>query len=234
LYTIENMSEATVATEKRTMAEAVYQSLRRDVITLRHSPGAALTEQQLAARYGSSRVPVREACRRLQQEGLLTAVPYKGYFVNQISLRDINECFDLRLALEAHALGRAARRATADDLARLQRLAATEYTFHDWESYADFLERNEDFHLQLAALSGNRRLVAVLGDLIETMQRFFLLGLDVGDFAAEMRGEHEELVALLTAGDARRAADCLRDQIQASRDRILKALTETDFDLLPE
>jgi DNA-binding GntR family transcriptional regulator len=228
------MREDAVATEKRTIAETVYQLLRRDVITLRHPPGAPLTEQQLAGRYGSSRVPVREACRRLQQEGLLTAVPYKGYFVNQISLRDINECFDLRLALEGHALVGAARRATGEDLGRLEQLAATEYTFHDWASYADFLERNEDFHLQLASLSGNRRLVTVLGDLIGTMQRFFLLGLDVGDFASEMRGEHEELVALLKRGHADRAAECLRAQIQASRNRVLGALTDNGFDLLLE
>ena len=183
--------------ERQTVAEGVYQSLRRDVITLRHRPGASVTEHELASRYGSSRVPVREACRRLQQEGLLTAVPYKGYFVNRISLKDINDSFDLRLALELHALRRAARRATPTDLQRMEDLAATEYTFHDWSSYASFLERNEDFHLQLAALSGNHRLVTVLRDLIETMQRFFLLGLDLGDFASEMRGEHEELVALL-------------------------------------
>lgn len=227
------MKNVTVSagTERRTMAEAVYQGLRRDVITLRHRPGAALTEQELASRYGSSRVPVREACRRLQQEGLLTAVPYKGYFVNRISLKDINDCFDLRLALEAHALEGATRRATPSDLGRLEELARTEYTFHDWASYADFLERNEDFHLQLAALSGNHRLVAVLRDLIETMQRFFLLGLDVGDFASEMRGEHEELVAALSEGSAASAADCLRGQIRASRDRIVDALMDDRFDL---
>ncbi len=217
--------------ERQTVAEGVYQSLRRDVITLRHRPGASVTEHELASRYGSSRVPVREACRRLQQEGLLTAVPYKGYFVNRISLKDINDSFDLRLALESHALRQAARRATATDLQRMEDLAATEYTFHDWSSYASFLERNEDFHLQLAALSGNHRLVAVLRDLIETMQRFFLLGLDLGDFASEMRGEHEELVALLKEGSPDRAAHCLQDQIRASRDRIVSALMDDRFDL---
>lgn len=217
--------------ERRTIAEVVYQALRRDVITLRHHPGAALTEQELAHRYGSSRVPVREACRRLQQEGLLTAVPYKGYFVNRISLKDINDCFDLRLALEVFALGQAVQRVTESDLAHLELLAGTEYTFHDWTTYADFLKRNEDFHLQLAALSGNLRLVSVLRDLIEAMQRFFLLGLDLGDFASEMRGEHEELVALLKQGAADRAADCLRDQIRASRRRIVGALMDDRFNL---
>lgn len=216
---------------RQTVAEEVYRALRRDVITLRHPPGAALTEQGLASRYGSSRVPVREACRRLQQEGLLTSVPYKGYFVQPVSLQDIRDCFDLRLAFERHALARAAERATPAELRRLAELAATEYTFHDWESYAEFLERNEDFHVQLASLSGNRRLVSALRDLIGAMQRFFLLGLDLGDFASEMRGEHEELVALLERGDVATAADCLERQIVASRDRILAALLTDRLDI---
>ena len=216
---------------RRTMAEQVYRALKRDLITLRHQPGAALTEQGLAELYGSSRVPVREACRRLQQEGLLRAVPYKGYFVDRVSLKDIHDSFELRLALESHALTRAAERATAADLCRLAELAGTEYTFHDWESYAEFLERNEDFHVQLAALSGNSRLVAVLRDLIGTMQRFFMLGLDLGDFAAEMRGEHEQLVAMLQAGAVDDAVACLQRQILASRDRILRALINGRIDL---
>ena len=74
--------------ERLTVAEVVYRALKRDVITLKYRPGASLTEQELATAYGSSRVPVREACRRLQQEGLLTAVPYKGYFVTRISLKE--------------------------------------------------------------------------------------------------------------------------------------------------
>src|SRR4030042_3343054 len=110
------------------MAEQAYRARKRDLIPLRHQPGAALTEQGLAERYGSSRVPVREACRRLQQEGLLKAVPYKGYFVDRVSLKDIYDSFELRLALESHALTRAAERATADDLCRLAGLAGTEST----------------------------------------------------------------------------------------------------------
>jgi DNA-binding GntR family transcriptional regulator len=176
-------------------------------------------------------VPVREACRRLQQEGLVTGIPYKGYSVNQISLKDIRDCFDLRLALELHALEGASRRVSDTELDRLATLAATEYTFHDWSSYAEFLKRNEDFHLQLAALAGNQRLVTTLTDLIGTMQRFFLLGLDLGDFAAEMRGEHEELIERLQRGDHTGAQTCLRRQIEASRERILRALIHDGHDI---
>lgn len=232
LYTMLSMANGEASTvERRTVAEDVYRSLKRDIIMLRHRPGASLTEQDLAATYGSSRVPVREACRRLQQEGFLTSLPYKGYFVNQISLKEIGDSFDLRELLETHAIKLAAQRATDSDLERLQELAANEYKYHDWESYADFLDRNFDFHIQLAALCRNDRLVTMLRDLLGGMQRFFFLGLDLGDFGAEMRSEHEELIRLVRSHSSSNAADCLRQQIRASRDRILRALIDDRVDL---
>jgi DNA-binding GntR family transcriptional regulator len=213
------------------MAEDVYQSLKRDIIMLKHAPGASLTEQELANLYGSSRVPVREACGRLLQEGLLTVIPYKGYFVNQISTKEIRDCFELRTVLETQAMELAKGRIADEDLRRLEELAETEYTCHDWASYVDFLERNLDFHIQVAALSGNDRLVGVLFDLLSTMQRFFFLGLDLGDYGAEMKDEHQELVSLLRKGDTTQVIDCTRRQIQRSRDRILHALIEGNIDL---
>jgi len=216
---------------RTTVSEAVYRALRRDVITLRHPPGAALTEHQLALRYGSSRVPVREACRRLQQEGLLAVVPYKGYFVSRISVQEIADCFDLRLVLETHAVARACDRATEVDLERLARDAAVEYVPDDFDSYVDFLEHNLEFHIRVAELGGNRRLVTSLRDLLWSMQRFFFLGLDVGDFAGEMRSEHEELLELVRRGAKVEAVDCVRRQIERSRERIQRALVEGRIDL---
>jgi DNA-binding GntR family transcriptional regulator len=70
-----------------------------------------------------------------------------------------------------------------------------------------------------------------LRDLLGSMQRFFFLGLDLGDFAAEMRSEHEELVRVLQQGTVEGAVDCLRQQIRRSRDRILRALIDDRIDI---
>ncbi|MEW6338454.1 MAG: GntR family transcriptional regulator [Acidobacteriota bacterium] len=225
------MSARPAAPRRETAAEEVYRALRRDLITLVHRPGAALTEQELAARYGTSRVPVREACRRLQQEGFLTGIPFKGYFVTPISAKEISDCFELRLALEGHALRLAIERADERAIARLETLAAKRYTSHDWASYTEFLERNLEFHLQLAALSGNERLVATLRSLLASMQRFFFLGLDLGDYGAEMSDEHRHLIAAVRQRRKREARECLERQIARSRERIVRALAERRVDL---
>jgi DNA-binding GntR family transcriptional regulator len=217
--------------ERRTVAEDVYRSLKRDIITLTHRPGASLTESELAELYGSSRVPVREACRRLDQEGLLVGRPYKGYLVTPISIKEIRDCFELRLALETFGLELAAERIREEDLQPLEKLAAIEYHYHDWQSYREFLDRNLEFHIALIALSRNHRLVSVLRDLLASMQRFFFLGLDLGDFASEMRSEHEELIAFLRRGDGAGAVQSVWRQITTSRNRILRALAEGHLDL---
>jgi DNA-binding GntR family transcriptional regulator len=71
----------------------------------------------------------------------------------------------------------------------------------------------------------------VLKDLLANMQRFFFLGLDLGDFASEMRTEHEELVALLARADTNQSVACVRRQILSSRERILRAFIENRADL---
>jgi DNA-binding GntR family transcriptional regulator len=223
----------TAAPPRRTAAEEVYRALKRDIITLAHRPGAALAEQALADTYGTSRVPVREACRRLQQEGLLSAIPYKGYFVSPISPKEISDSFELRSAIETRAVELAVTRATDDELDRLHELAGIEYTYSDWASYVEFLDKNLGFHLEVASLSRNDRLFAVLHNLLVSMQRFFFLGLDLGDFGSEMRTEHELLVTLIKRRDPDAAASCAEEQIISSYERIRRALAAADHVEIP-
>ncbi len=216
---------------EHTISEDVYQALKKDILTCKHKPGAVLKEKELAARYGSSRVPVREACGKLAQEGLLEAVPYKGYFVSQVSLKDIADYFDLRLLLETYAVEQAVARATDKEVAGLEELASHEYTYHDWPTYLEFLERNREYHAAIARLSGNAKLAKVIDDIVERMQRFFFLGLDLGDFGPEMREEHQVLARAMRTGSKERAVNHVRRQIERSRERILKALVTQRADV---
>ena len=216
---------------RQTVSEDVYQSLKKDILTCKHKPGAVLKEKELAALYGSSRVPVREACGRLQQEGLLEAVPYKGYFVSQVSLKDIADYFDLRLLLETYAVEQAVLRASDQQLAALEELASHEYTYHDWPTYIEFLGHNREYHMAIAMLSGNAKLARIVSDIIERMQRFFFLGLDLGDFGQEMREEHQILTHAIRAGSKESAVNHVRKQIERSRERILKALVTQRSDV---
>ena len=90
---------------------------------------------------------------------------------------------------------------------------------------------NLEFHLQLTLLAENDRLSSTLRNLLGSMQRYFFLGLDLGDFGREMRSEHEHLVELLSARSKEAATACVRDQIASSRQRILRALVNGRLDI---
>jgi DNA-binding GntR family transcriptional regulator len=97
----------------------------------------------------------------------------------------------------------------------------------------DFLDKNLCFHLEVASLSRNDRLFSVLRSLLVSMQRFFYLGLDLGDFGPEMRGEHELLVRHMMSRDAAAAAACAEEQITSSYERIRQALAAADHVEIP-
>ena len=101
------MSE--IAELAATLTEQAAEILRTDILACRLAPGATLSEAALAARTRLGRAPIRAALARLADEGLVLAVPRRGWVVSTVTIRDIHEVFDLRLILEPEAARRAAQ-----------------------------------------------------------------------------------------------------------------------------
>jgi DNA-binding GntR family transcriptional regulator len=209
---------------QRSLTTRVYAALKEDIIRCVVRPGEVLHESVLAARYDVSKTPVRDALNMLHQEGYVQVQGRRGWIVSRISFRDVQDVFQLRLILEPPAAALAARRMDADTLAALQPLARIHYTHGDRDSYRDFLTANRTFHSAVAQASGNRRLSGMVEGLLEEMERFFHLGLDARDASGEMVHEHEDLVGALAVGDGDAAERITREQILASRKRVLQAI----------
>ena len=110
------------ARHRSTLAERIYQQLRRDIVHGVFQSGEAINEKVLAKRYRGSRAPIVEAVMRLQQENLLRLVPNKGYFVGSITaVHELNEMYEYRAELEGFCAELAARRWR--DTALMERLA---------------------------------------------------------------------------------------------------------------
>lgn len=109
-------------------ARAIYAELRGDIVTLRLTPGAKLSENELALRFGTSRAPVRDALIRLTEDGLIQVQPQRGSFVTRISLRAMERARFVREALEIaiarraaeHGIAAAARRQAEDAITAQQ------------------------------------------------------------------------------------------------------------------
>lgn len=205
----------------KSFSPQIYASLRRQVITGQYRPGQRLVEGELARSWGVSKSPLREALKALQHEGLVEAIPRRGYVVTPITVKQVQDLFDLRFVLEREAAARAARSATPEQLEEIQRLVGTPYVVGDLESQSRFLAQNKAFHLAVARVTGNQRLVAVLERLLDELERLFHLGLDVKDRAQDMVREHEELIAAIRARDIAAVARVIEAQIENSRQMVL-------------
>jgi len=132
---------------------SIYGQLRQEIVTLRLRPGERLSENELAARFGTSRAPVREALIRLVEDGLIEVRPQRGSFVSRISLRAMERARFVREALEAAIVRRAAEQGIAPG-AHAELEAAIEAQTVAADDPAKFTEQDDRFHRGLAVAAG--------------------------------------------------------------------------------
>jgi DNA-binding GntR family transcriptional regulator len=208
------------------LSDQATDALRTEILACRLAPGSPISESMATETLSLGRAPIRAALARLAEEGLVQALPRRGWVVSQVTVRDIHEVFDLRLILEPEAARRvAARRVDAARLHRLDAVVARGHLPDDPESALAFLAANRAFHVAVADWSGNARLARQIGRLLDESTRMLVLGLSLRDRSGEMAHEHRSLIEALVAGDADCAARIMREQVAASRDMVLAALT---------
>jgi DNA-binding GntR family transcriptional regulator len=211
------------------LAERAYARLRHEILTCDLAPGRVVSERELARSYDMSKTPIREALSQVCHDGLMHRLPGRGYMVAPITVKDIQDIFDLRLILELVSAKRAAENPSPKQIAALKELAGVRYSLDDRESHIAFLHTNRTFHLTLAEAAGNQRLVDRLEELLIEMDRIFHLGLRVRDSSDEMVREHQEVVTALENGDVEGVRDAITRQIIASRDRVMEAILQGEL-----
>ena len=147
------------------LRDIVYTTLRDAIRSGLLKPGDRLMEIQVAKELGVSRTPVREASRRLEAEGMVVMVPRRGTYVSSMSLRDINDVFEIREALETLAAGLAAERITDEELDELERIMVTMDEMVQQGKLDELVAMDIRFHEQIYAASRNVKLVNILSNL---------------------------------------------------------------------
>ncbi len=208
----------------RRRSDEAYDAIYRAIVRCEVAPGEIVTELQLGERFGFGRAAVRAALDRLSERRLLRPMRRQGYCVKPITLRDVNELFELRMILELGAIRLAAGRVDEASLRHLDSICSQGYKPGDRESEARFLAANSEFHLVIATATGNERLVSFLAQTLSEMERLFHFGLAARNRTDEMRSEHKALMEALIAGDAERAEAVTREQIVTSKAMVMDAL----------
>lgn len=187
------------------LTSALERKIKRLVITGELEPGARLNENQLAARFGTSRGPLREALRSLEAKGFLQSVRNRGVFVRRLSIKEAREVYEVRAVLFGLAGRLAAERITEGRLSHLKQLMAGMDAAAGKEDVDAYYGLNLAFHNEILEAAGNRTLLEEYERLVARMHLFRVKGLSLGGGLAVSNKEHAEIVAALEAGDPDRA-----------------------------
>lgn len=203
------------------LGDRLYYAFKKDIIMSVFPSGEPLSEKVLAARYGGSRTPLREAAVRLEQENLLRIIPNKGYFIVNMSAQEVNEMYEYRAAVEGVCAEIAARKTTEpSQIQALEVLAKVQYS--DRASYFKFVESDTAFHLGIARLTGNNMLVKAVADVRMHMERLMYAASSLAPYSEVTSKEHLAIVEAIKSHDSARARQLVHRHILDAKDKILE------------
>jgi DNA-binding GntR family transcriptional regulator len=211
---------AATASGPSTTAQHALDALRRAIVAGELRPGARVGQDEFAKAVGVSIAPVREALRILEQEGQVTYLPRRGYFVTALEIADLEEIYGLRAVLE----GRAARDALVSlDEPELERIALAARDFVnavDGGDVAAELEANRRFHLAILDSPDHPHTMRVIRQLWDSTEAYRALYYNLEDERRRAVAAHDRILEALRERDAER----LVAELAAHRDRALTVL----------
>ncbi len=208
------------------LREVVAETLREAIVNGTLSPGERLMEIQLAEELGVSRTPVREAIRKLELEGFVVMIPRRGTYVADLSIKDINEVFEIRTALDVLAAGLAVERITEDELEQLERLLVEISDLTEQGDADKIVEVDGLFHDILYRASRNDRLVGIINNLREQFTRFRSISMQYPGRIQKTVEEHRRLVEAIAGRDLELAQQIAREHMENSEQTLLQDLNE--------
>ena len=190
---------------------ALAAALRADIAEGRLEAGSALRQDELAGRFGTSRIPVREALRLLEAEGLVTYPPNRGAIVAVVSAQEIQEMLEVRIALECHALRMAVPLAAASDIDDMKLILHAYDAAPDAGSWSSM---NWQFHWALYLPSDCQRLLEAIERNFKQFSSAAKTQISALSGKERPQREHWKLLALVESGKADQAIALLADHIR--------------------
>lgn len=218
-----NTDEPIGIIDHRMLSDQVSTLLVRELIFGRLQPGQRINEAELARQLGISRNPIREAIRRLEERGLLVAVPRKGTFVRTFLHSDIDEIFSFRIVVERFAMEQALPQMTDPDIDRIAGFVDAMVAAANANDEIALVENDLAFHLEICRLSKNRQTLHAFTNIQAEVQ--MLITMAERQFESQMAAavDHWPIVEALRTRNPQKAMDAIRDHIRDSWRHLLEA-----------
>lgn len=201
---------------RQTTTELVLDAIRQRILSGQIPPGAQLRQEAIGEELGVSRIPVREAIRRLEAEGMVEVFAHRGAFVCALSSEEIREAFEIRLRLEPWLFSHSIRVIGEASLTQARAIVSR----MDDGKIAEWGRLNWEFHKTLYLPAGRDITLGMLERLHERTDRYFRYQVIDPRTRAQAHAEHSELIEICVQRDVRRAAILLKAHIETAATQI--------------
>ncbi|OGQ83491.1 MAG: hypothetical protein A3F90_03075 [Deltaproteobacteria bacterium RIFCSPLOWO2_12_FULL_60_19] len=208
----------------RSLTKLIAEELKEAIVTGKLKPGERLSEEQLTASLKVSRVPLREALRRLEAEGYVTFLPNEGVAVSKPTLEEVEEYYSIASVLEGLAARLAVERAQPEEILRLRELHQLLKEAYKAKETERYFEANSRFHRYIAELAGNQRLYRLIDQMRQEIRKTKILALQLPQRLDYSMREHDQIMDAFLKKNAELAEAVVIKHLQNQMAAIEKAL----------
>lgn len=205
------------------LGEVIYQALEEGIVKGYLKPGQHLALAELADQFNTSITPVREACVRLENAGLLIKVPNKGWQVRSLSMREVMELYETRAALESFATKLCCRRVDERGIARLEVLQERGRQLLDASDLDGYSRYNEELHSLIIDLAGNQTLKDTIATIYHRVRLCMTRTVAVTGRPEKAIKEHEKLIRAIADRRPDAAAGIMEQHILNAMTDVISA-----------
>lgn len=198
------------------LRDQIYHKVRSMIVSGQMKPGEAINEMAIAQSLGVSRTPVREAVKRISDEGLVNVFAQTGTFVARISIRDIEEAYVIRNALEMESARRAAEKLTQAQAEALEDNIAAHRTAIARGRFSDAIHLDDAFHRTIAEVNGFHMLWRAVDISKAQMDRGRYLAIPKPGYGDQTIQQHQAILKALQRHDGEAAATAMREHLNTS------------------
>ena len=210
--------------QRQTVAAMTLDAIRDGILHGNYAEGEPLRQDALAEELGVSRIPIREALRQLEAEGLVTFNPHRGAIVSSLSLGEIEEVFELRTTIETDLLRRAVPRLTPEQLDQADEVLDRYASALRSGDVSMWGELNWQFHSTLYAPAGRPVTMGIVQRLHQQSDRYLRMQLALTHGETRANDEHRAIAAAVRSADVKRATVLMREHIAGAGRSLLEFL----------
>ncbi|MFC5649915.1 GntR family transcriptional regulator [Paenibacillus solisilvae] len=198
----------------------IFDTVKHRIVHLNYRPHQRLTEIKLSQEFGCSRTPVREALRKLEQEGWVTMIPHQGYYIRSYTSKEVEDLYEVLITLEKMAVRLAIEQGNDEKLAVLNEVWVNKPVSWEETIGLQMITDDEEFHEQIALASGNGELFSHIKKINERIHIIRRIDYNQKDWASSIVTDHVEIMKQIMDKNVDQAEMLIEKHIRSNKENM--------------